>query len=202
MTTKMTDNQDFEHASARGPPYDRAPMATLLLMMLAAAPALHRARLPAGAGGRGRGRGGRDVPGLRLGHAWPRGGRARLVGGRHASPAPRADARRERRVPRPARGARCGEHTLAFALDRKLSARGAREARVESVAIEAVAEGEPGYEALAHAPSVHTRSTRSSRFSDVPLVAWVESHAAPEAGRELRYSIVFSNEAAARRSTG
>jgi hypothetical protein len=37
----MTDNQDFEHASARGPPYDRAPMATLLLMMLAAAPALH-----------------------------------------------------------------------------------------------------------------------------------------------------------------
>src|SRR6185503_5345929 len=48
-----------------------------------------------------------------------------------------------------------GEHTLA--LDRKLSARAALEARVEGVAIEAVREGDPAHEALAHAPIVHTR---------------------------------------------
>jgi hypothetical protein len=87
-----------------------------------------------------------------------------------------------------------GEHTLALALDRKLSARFAREPLVESVAIEAVHEGDPGYEALAHAPIVHTRDHALARFSDVPLVAWVESHEAPDAGRELRYSIVFSHE--------
>ncbi len=87
-----------------------------------------------------------------------------------------------------------GEHKLALALDRELSARGAREAQVEKVAIEAVAEGDPAYEALAHAPILHTRKHTLSRFSDVPLVAWVESHPAPDAGLELRYSIVFSNE--------
>jgi hypothetical protein len=87
-----------------------------------------------------------------------------------------------------------GEHRLALALDRKLSARGAWDARVESVSIEAVSEGDPAYEALAHAPILHTRKHTLSRFSDVPLVAWVESHPAPDAGRELRYSVVFSNE--------
>src|SRR6185503_2644994 len=87
-----------------------------------------------------------------------------------------------------------GEHTLALALDRKLSARTALEARVEGVAIEAVLEDDPAYEALAHAPIVHTRKHTVARFSDLPLLAWVESHPAPDAGRELRYSIVFSNE--------
>ena len=87
-----------------------------------------------------------------------------------------------------------GEHTLALALDRKLSARAALEARVEGVAIEAVREGDPAHEALAHAPIVHTRKHTVARFSDLPLLAWVESHPAPDAGRELRYSIVFSNE--------
>jgi hypothetical protein len=87
-----------------------------------------------------------------------------------------------------------GEHRLALAVDRKLSAHGARDARIESVAIEAVTERDPGYEALAHAPILHTRQHTLSRFSDVPLVAWVESYPAPEAGRELRYSIVFSHE--------
>ncbi|HEY7925070.1 MAG TPA: hypothetical protein VII62_17920 [Vicinamibacteria bacterium] len=87
-----------------------------------------------------------------------------------------------------------GEHRLALALDRKRSAGEARDARIESVEIEAVAEGDPTYDALAHAPILHTRKHTLARFSDVPLVAWVESHPAPDAGRELRYSIVFSNE--------
>ena len=87
-----------------------------------------------------------------------------------------------------------GEHRLALALDRRRSARGAFDARVDGVAVEAVAEGDAEYEALAHAPILHTRKHTLARFSDVPLVAWVESYPAPDAGRELRYSIVFSHE--------
>lgn len=190
----MTDDQDFEHASARGPPYDRAPMPTLLLMILAAAPALHEQafRLERAA---------EVVAVVRAtcpGCDWGTPGREAAVlalsvdGALHQHLVLTRGESGEYRVLLGALAA--GEHTFALALDRKLSARGAREPRVESVAIEAVAEGEPGYEALAHAPILHTRKHTLSRFSDVPLVAWVESHAAPEAGRELRYSIVFSNE--------
>ena len=87
-----------------------------------------------------------------------------------------------------------GEHRLAIAVDERHSARGTGRVRVELVGIEAVAEGEPGHETLAHAPIVHTRKGSLRRFSDVPLVAWVETHAAGDGGRELRYSIVFSHE--------
>jgi hypothetical protein len=169
-------------------------MATLLLMMLAAAPALHvhpfrleraaevvavvRATCP----GCDWGTPGREAAVLALS----------VDGALHQHLVLTRGERGEYRVLLGALAA--GEHTLALALDRKRSARGARQARVESVAIEAAAEGEPAYEALAHAPILHTRKHTRSRFSDVPLVAWVESHAAPEAGRELRYSIVFSNE--------
>jgi hypothetical protein len=87
-----------------------------------------------------------------------------------------------------------GEHRIALALDARRSARGTGAVRVESVSVEAVAADEPGYEALAHAPIVHTRKRSLDRFSDVPLVAWVEAFPVPDGGRELRYSIVFSHE--------
>jgi hypothetical protein len=87
-----------------------------------------------------------------------------------------------------------GEHRLALALDARRSARGAGAVRVESVNVEAVAAGEPGHETLAHAPIVHTRKRSLDGFSDVPLVAWVETFPAADGGRELRYSIVFSHE--------
>ena len=87
-----------------------------------------------------------------------------------------------------------GEHRLALALDARRSARGVGTVRVESVSVEAVAAGDPGHEALAHAPIVHTRKSALDHFSDVPLVAWVETLPASEGGRELRYSIVFSHE--------
>jgi hypothetical protein len=87
-----------------------------------------------------------------------------------------------------------GEHRLALALDARLSAPGAGAVRVEAVDVLAVAPGDPRYEALAHAPIVHTRPGALARFSDVPLVAWVEADVLPNAGRALRYSIVFSHE--------
>jgi hypothetical protein len=87
-----------------------------------------------------------------------------------------------------------GPHRLTIARDAKRSAPGAGRVRVEGVAIETIGEGEPGYEALAHAPFLHTRPDSLDRFSDLPLVAWVETRPAADGGRELRYSVVFSNE--------
>lgn len=87
-----------------------------------------------------------------------------------------------------------GEHRLALTLDSRWSAAGAGAVRVESVRVESVTADAPGYEALAHAPIVHVRKGSLDRFSDAPLVAWVEAFPAADEGRELRYSIVFSHE--------
>jgi len=87
-----------------------------------------------------------------------------------------------------------GEHRLALSLDERWSARGTGAVRIDNVSVSAVAADTPGHEALAHAPIVHTRKGSLDRFSDAPLVAWVESFAAADGGRELRYSIVFSHE--------
>ena len=87
-----------------------------------------------------------------------------------------------------------GAHRVALTLDARWSARGIGGVRVESLSVESVAADDPGHEALAHAPIVHTRKGSLQRFSDAPLVAWVESFPAADGGRELRYSIVFSHE--------
>jgi hypothetical protein len=87
-----------------------------------------------------------------------------------------------------------GEHRLELAHDTSRSAPGAGGVRVESVRFESVAADDARHEALAHAPIVHTRKGTIDRFSDVPLVAWVETIPSGDGGRELRYSIVFSHE--------
>ena len=87
-----------------------------------------------------------------------------------------------------------GEHRLSLVLDSRRSARGVGAVRIAGVSVEAVPAGEPDHEALAHAPIVHTRKRALDRFSDVPLVGWVETFPAADGGRELRYSIVFSHE--------
>ena len=87
-----------------------------------------------------------------------------------------------------------GEHRLSVALDARRSARHVGTVRVERLDVESTAPGEPGYEELAHAPILHTRPGSLDRFSDVPLLGWVETRPLPHGGRELRYSIVFSHE--------
>jgi hypothetical protein len=47
---------------------------------------------------------------------------------------------------------------------------------------------------LAHAPVLEARRNTLGRFSDVPLLTWVETEALPEGALRLRYSVVFSNE--------
>ena len=51
---------------------------------------------------------------------------------------------------------------------------------------------------LARAPILEARPDTLGRFSDVPLVAWLEQDALSGGGRRLRYSVVFSNEDAPR----
>jgi len=87
-----------------------------------------------------------------------------------------------------------GAHRLTLTLDPRRSAAGSGAVRVGSVSVETVAGGEPGYEGLAHAPILHTRPGSLDRFSDLPLLAWVETRVRADGGRELRYSVIFSHE--------
>jgi hypothetical protein len=87
-----------------------------------------------------------------------------------------------------------GEHRVTLSLDaRRTPEAAARRVRVADVAVEAVAPDRPEHEALAHAPLLQARRGTVERFSDVPLLAWVETRST-ERGRELHYSVVFSHE--------
>ena len=87
-----------------------------------------------------------------------------------------------------------GAHRLTLARDPEQSSPGAGGAQIERVLVEAVAPGDPGHEELAHAPFLHTRPGSLERFSDVPLLAWVERRALAGGRVELVYSVVFSHE--------
>lgn len=86
-----------------------------------------------------------------------------------------------------------GRHTLSAELDRGWTPPAVGAARVTRLAIEAVPASDPRHAELAHAPVLCVRPNALGRFTDVPLVAWVEADARPQ-GRRLRYSVVFSNE--------
>jgi hypothetical protein len=87
-----------------------------------------------------------------------------------------------------------GEHRVTLRLDARRSAKGIDAVRVGGLEIETAAPGDPAHEALAHAPILYTRKGALERFSDVPLLSWVETLNAADGGRELRYSVVFSHE--------
>lgn len=86
-----------------------------------------------------------------------------------------------------------GGHRLTVAFDEGLSSRGAGSFAIGNVAVQVVVPGEPGFEKLAFAPILHERPDTTARFSDTPLLMWVESEVTP-AGRRFRYSVMFSNE--------
>jgi hypothetical protein len=87
-----------------------------------------------------------------------------------------------------------GPHRLAVTLDPRRSAHRAREVSVDGLAIAAHAAGTPEALRLAHAPILEARPGSVERFSDLPLLAWVEEEPLANGGRRLRYSVVFSNE--------
>ena len=178
-------------------------MATLLLMMLAAAPALHeqafRLERPAEAvavisascercdwGARGREAAvlALSVDGAPQQHVvLTRGGQGeyRVLLGALAAKASTGS---------PWRSTRAGPPAATGAV------------RVESVSVEAVPKDEPGHEALAHAPIVHTRKGSLERFSDAPLVAWVETFRPRTAAASCATRSCSATRTAARRSTG
>jgi hypothetical protein len=87
-----------------------------------------------------------------------------------------------------------GAHRLRVAVDARRSARGARDAEIASLEIESFDPATPEGRQLAHAPILMARPDSVGRFTDVPLIVWVETDASPGGRVRLRYSVVFSNE--------
>ena len=86
-----------------------------------------------------------------------------------------------------------GAHRLSVVYDQTLTARDAGSFAVGTVDVQVVTAGSPEYDKLAFAPVLHERPNTTGRFSDTPLLMWVESDTTP-AGRRFRYSVIFSNE--------
>ena len=87
-----------------------------------------------------------------------------------------------------------GTHRLTVSVDPRLSARHARQAKVGGVAVTAALQGSADERILAHAPVLMARANTLGRFSDVPLLLWVETDDLGDGRTRLRYSVVFSNE--------
>jgi hypothetical protein len=86
-----------------------------------------------------------------------------------------------------------GAHNITIVLDGSKSAVDTGTVRVTGIDVATIGEGDPSYEAVAHAPILHARPNTIGRFSDVPLLMWYET-AATARGRSHRYSVIFSNE--------
>jgi hypothetical protein len=85
-----------------------------------------------------------------------------------------------------------GEHKLMLERDNERSAKSAGAVRVTAVSVRAFAEGTPEHEWLAYAPFLYARPGTVERFSDIPLMMWVERVTPPAQG--LRYSVIFTHE--------
>ena len=86
-----------------------------------------------------------------------------------------------------------GAHRLDIHKDETLSAFYTGSFAVGAVGVQIVTPDAPEYEKLAFAPILHQRPNTIGRFSDTPLLMWVETEVTP-AGRRHRYSVIFSNE--------
>ncbi len=86
-----------------------------------------------------------------------------------------------------------GTHQVEVRIDRTRSARKVRAAMVESLELAAIDSASPQGRRLAHSPFVYIRRDTIGRFSDVPLIMYVEEDQVA-AGTRLRYTVVFSNE--------
>lgn len=85
-----------------------------------------------------------------------------------------------------------GRHRLTIERDEALSAKNAGEVRIAAVSIEPFAAGAPDYPWLSAAPILHARPGTVERFSDVPLMMYVE--AAPQTTNSYTYTVIFSHE--------
>jgi hypothetical protein len=86
-----------------------------------------------------------------------------------------------------------GLHRLAIDRDPMLSAIGAGRATIDVPDVSILSPGSPDSTALSMAPILYARGNTVGRFTDVPLLMWYEVAPTPR-GRQLRYSVMFSNE--------
>jgi hypothetical protein len=85
-----------------------------------------------------------------------------------------------------------GEHRLTLERDGERSSKNAGAMQVRAVSVRAFPAGTPEGDWLAHAPFVHARPGTVERFSDVPILMWVERTTSPADG--FRYSVIFTHE--------
>lgn len=85
-----------------------------------------------------------------------------------------------------------GEHRLRLERDDARSAPGTGAVKIASIDVRGYIKGTPEHEWLSHAPFVHARPGTVERFSDLPILAWVEPAPWPSSG--FRYSVIFSHE--------
>ncbi len=86
-----------------------------------------------------------------------------------------------------------GPHRLGILFDPERSSPNAGSFAVGNLVVQVVLPEAAGYEKLAFAPILHERPNTTGRFTDTPLLMWVEGETTP-AGRRFRYSVIFSNE--------
>lgn len=84
-----------------------------------------------------------------------------------------------------------GEHTLGIEWDKARSATRTGETRIGEIEIHLFRPNDPEYSWLSRAPILHARPGTVEKFSDVPLMMYVE--AAREA-RGYDYTVIFSHE--------
>jgi hypothetical protein len=85
-----------------------------------------------------------------------------------------------------------GRHTLSLERDARASAPPCAP-RISRLSVEVVSEGHPDHEALSLAPVIHVRPGTVERFTDLPILAYVETFRAGDS-TEYRYTVVFTNE--------
>ena len=94
-----------------------------------------------------------------------------------------------------------GEHVLRIDLNREQTARGLMRAAVDKAVVRLIAESEPEFTALAHAPVLFAREDTIGRFSDVPLLMYYETERQGET-TIYRYTVIFSNEDGGTQTSG
>jgi len=89
-----------------------------------------------------------------------------------------------------------GEHRLRIVRDEARSARGAGAATIARVAFDTFSSRAPEYTWLSHAPVLRARPGTVERFSDAPLLMYVERNVAGEQGTayQYQYTVIFTNE--------
>jgi hypothetical protein len=89
-----------------------------------------------------------------------------------------------------------GEHHLRIVRDEARSAKGAGEATIGRVVFETFSSRAPEYAWLSRAPVLRARPGTVERFSDAPLLMYVETDVTGEQGTpyQYQYTVIFTNE--------